>query len=322
MKSRTSSTSYISGLPGQNEVNISPTIAAMAAKTARHDSLQRLFGVSPTTSEYQYPGKKDFSDIYDSEYNAFAQDQTKSGCQKSQYIIFIGVDEQTFRADFDEVSNRLLKKSCCDYIPARGLILVKMTTEAHEQAYIGLDHFLVAKLTLMDPGLVRELLSPRHADIESNSHQKKADSSYRPKILPPGRSDHWPTVVVESALSESRSKLAADARWWLSESAGDVKAALTIAVQKARREITIEKWELIKRPTRQDEDKRVCEVTRRVTVSQGAVDQPIRVTGGSLEIPFEYLFLRPAGLHEGDIVFDELDLKELATMVWKLHAKI
>lgn len=57
-------------------------------------------------SEYQYPGRKGFTEICYNEYNAFAQDNTKPGCRKSQYIIFVGVDEQTLQTDFDKADDK------------------------------------------------------------------------------------------------------------------------------------------------------------------------------------------------------------------------
>ncbi|KAF7121832.1 hypothetical protein CNMCM5793_009385 [Aspergillus hiratsukae] len=59
---------------------------------------------------------------------------------------------------------------------------------------------------------------------------KEADQSCRPVHLPAGHSNHWPSVVVESAYSESQSKLANDARWWLNASEGELKTAITFMV--------------------------------------------------------------------------------------------
>lgn len=286
---------------------------------ARHSSLQSLFNVSPTTSEYEYSDFKRFCEIYYSEYDALEKDKTG---RKSQYIIFVGVDEQTFEKDLSEQSNRSPTKSYCDYISAKGLLLVKMPTRAHEDAHISLDRLIRKKIMFMNPSLEKDLCSLGRSRVEAILRRKEPDQSYQPKTLPPGRSDYWPTVVIEAGYSESRSKLSADARWWLAESAGDVKTALTIAVHQTRREITVEKWELIERPTRQDGDKKVSVITQRAIVSQRTAGDPIRVTGSQINIPFEHLFLRPAGSNEGAIVFEVSDLEELATEVWRVHAKV
>jgi hypothetical protein len=71
---------------------------------------------------------------------------------------------------------------------------------------------------------------------------------------------------------------------------------------------------------RQDGQKRVPEVTRRVTISQTTTGQPTRMTGSSeMRIPFDYLFLRPAGPREGDVVFDASDFDSIATRVWAVY---
>lgn len=97
-----------------------------------------------------------------------------------------------------------------------------MTTEAHEQVHEALHDMLVRKFVLMN-GLDLQLHMTGQAEKESNGRRKKADQSYRPKPLPSNRSDYWYSVLIESAYSEKGSKLADNARWWLIESAGDVK---------------------------------------------------------------------------------------------------
>lgn len=76
-------------------------------------------------------------------------------------------------------------------------------------------------------------------------------------------------MAIESGYSESKAKLAADARWWLAESQGDVAIAITISVHKTRREITIDLWGVVARPTRADPARKVPAVEHRVVLSQG-----------------------------------------------------
>ncbi|GIK05011.1 hypothetical protein Aspvir_009110 [Aspergillus viridinutans] len=158
--------------------------------------------------------------------------------------------------------------------------------------------------------------------ITSNGRTKKADQTYRPKVLPQTRSDLWPRVVILAKYSQPRTKLADDTRWWLFESGGDVKTALNITVHQTKREVTIEKWELISRETRQDENKKVAEITQRAVISQKTVNDPIRVTGCSLAQSFEHLFLRPANPGEGDIVLDKSDMETNAELIWNVHSKV
>lgn len=191
----------------------------MTVKAARQCGHQRLFCVSPTTSEYQYPGQKGFCEVLNSEYHALERDKTGN---KSQYIIFFDTNEQIFLKDFAYSSNKRFYNSYADYIPALSLLLIRMTTEAHEQVHEALHDMFVRKFVLMN-GLDLQLHMTGQAEKESNGRRKKADQSYRPKPLPSNRSGYWYSVLIESAYSEKGSKLADNARWWLIESAGDVK---------------------------------------------------------------------------------------------------
>ncbi|EAL85603.1 uncharacterized protein AFUA_6G04370 [Aspergillus fumigatus Af293] len=284
----------------------------MAVRAGRQMSYQQLFHVSPATGEYQYCGEQDFLRVLDSEYHALEEDT--SGC-RSQYIIISNVDEQTFSETFSHPCKKLFTSSFFEYIPGLALLLVRMTSAAHEQGYNALHSMITRKCAFMN-GLDLQLSVMGHVAITSNGRTKKADQTYRPVVVPQPRSDHWPTVVIQCAYSQPRSKLANDARWWLLEAGGDVKTVLTILVHQTRREV-VEKWELIPRETRQGQNKKVPEITRRVVMSQKTDNDPIRVTGYPLTLPFEHLFLRPANPGEGDIVLDESDLETIATLTWR-----
>lgn len=289
----------------------------MAMDVVRQDGHQRLFCVSSFTSEYQYCGKKGFCEILDREYHAFERD--KSG-NKSQYIIFFDIDEQTFLEDFAESSRNQVYHPYFEYIPNLHLLLIKIVTEAHEQAHESLNRMITRKFAFMN-NLDLKLHMTGQAEKESNGRKKKADKSYRPETLPGGRSNYWHSVLVEAAYSEKGSKLADDARWWLIESAGDVKTVMTIAVYQTTREIIIEIWGLVSRPTRQEKNKRVPDVTQRIVVTQNSDDE-IRVKGSPLTIPFNHFFLRDKGAGEDDLVLGEDDLKTVATSVWEVHSNV
>lgn len=290
----------------------------MAVKAGRHNSYQQLFHVSPSTSEYQYCGEQHFLKVLDSEYPAFVEGMTG---HRSQFIIFSNVDEQTFSETFSGPCEKLFSSSFYEYIPDLALLLVRMTTAAHEQAHNALNTLINRKLVLMN-GLDLELQVMGQVAITSNGRTKHADQTYRPKDLPQTGSDLWPTVVILARYSQPRTKLADDTRWWLFEAGGDVKTALNITVHQKKREVTIEKWELIPRGTRQDANKKVAEITQRAVISQKTVNDPIRVTGCPLTLPFEHFFLRPANPGEGDIVLDKSDMETIAILVWNVHSNV
>ncbi|KAJ9219519.1 hypothetical protein DTO271D3_747 [Paecilomyces variotii] len=291
----------------------------MAVTAGRKNSYQQLLHVSPATSEYQYCGEQHFLEVFDSEYNAFEKDTTG---RRSQFFIMSNVGEKTFSETFSspDPQKRIFSNSSFEYIPDHSLLLVKMRTAVHEQAHEGLNTLIVGKFTLMN-GLDLQLQQMGQVSITSNGRTKAADKTYRPKDLPQGRSPLWPTVIIEAGYSEQKAKLADDARWWLLEADGDLKTALTISVHTKRKESTVEKWELIPRPTRQDKNKKVAEVTGHIVMSQKEED-PIDVTGHLLTLPFEHFFLRPAKSGEGDIILDKSDMEIIAELVWNVHPKV
>jgi hypothetical protein len=275
---------------------------------------QQLFNV-PSTNEYEYLGKKHFSKICLEEYHDFLEKDTDSD-PRSGYIIFSNIDNRTYEHDFFESLDP------DTYIPSLKLLLVKLITTAHEVAHRELDKLIIAELTLMNK-LVGEIRPYGAAQIESGSVKKRADTSYRPENLPAGRADKWPTVSIETGYTESKAKLAGDARWWLIESAGDVKTVLTIFVHQRKKEIIIERWRMIDRPMRTEQGKKVAEVVQKVVMSQ-VTDQPVHITGAPLVVPLEDLLLRPvnANAGENDISLSKEDLEVVAGSVWKVHTKV
>lgn len=146
---------------------------------------------------------------------------------------------------------------------------------------------------------------------DSTGNCKQGDHGWGPIRPPPGRSRKWPTVVLEGASSasesESRVKLQSEVRFWLHESQGDVKIVLTLAINREKPEIVIEKWELNdNRPHR----------TRQVTVYMGENNQTI-IHDAPLVIEFDKLLLREIAIpKEKDIELDENALKDVAALIW------
>ncbi|GFF65121.1 hypothetical protein IFM62136_06194 [Aspergillus lentulus] len=273
----------------------------MAANT---DSISRHgLGLSPTTSEYPYQGMQHFRDI-------ICKEAAES---KHDYVIFSNIDEYTFLRDFDESQ----RQSYSDFFPQGRTLVARMpASEVHEEAHAELNNTLMIKLAAMN--VRSQLRSLIGADVVTPTRTKKPDQSYKPVKFPADYSGHWPSMVIETAFSKSQSKLANDARWWLNASGGELKTVITIAVQKRREAITIDKWEAISRPTRGEPGKMVPEVVQKVTMTREGGDAPVHITGAPLIIGFEKLFLRPAEEEkgEGDVVFSHDNLAEIADLVW------
>jgi predicted alpha/beta hydrolase len=101
-----------------------------------------------------------------------------------------------------------------------------------------------------------------------------------------------------------------------------VKIALTVRVSQTKREIAIEDWAMVDRPTRVEPSKQVPHVGQRVVISQEAAGQPIRMNSDHLEIRFQRLFLRTAGQNERDIVLTREDLESIANLSWNVHPNV
>lgn len=101
-----------------------------------------------------------------------------------------------------------------------------------------------------------------------------------------------------------------------------MKTAFTVLVSRTRREIIIEDWAMVDRPTRAKPSKQVPHVGQRVVISQEAAGQPIRMNSDHLEIRFQRLFLRAAGQNEGDILLTREDLESIANLSWNVHPNV
>lgn len=64
-----------------------------------------LFGLSANTSQHEYRNRSHFLSLLSHELDVFDRDTER----RSEYIIFTGVDQETFRADFVDPVNSLLR---------------------------------------------------------------------------------------------------------------------------------------------------------------------------------------------------------------------
>lgn len=139
--------------------------------------------------------------------------------------------------------------------------------------------------------------------------------------IPVGRSDEWPSMMIETGYSDGKSKFVSDACWWLTESRGDVKNVLTISVHQKEKETVIDSWGWIGRPTRAEPGRGTPEIKQRVVITQDINQHMAHGTGAPLNIPFEDLFLRKpaASSNEEDLVFDVDELRYMAYTIWQVR---
>lgn len=163
---------------------------------------------------------------------------------------------------------------------------------------------------------------------------KQADNIFTPGTRRPtqGKICGWPTLVIETGMSASHSKLEADAKWWFANSSGDVRIVLLRVLNTTY--VRFEKWQLVPpnapRPVtqayvdqlranpahnpptdRQPPGNQHAYAAHEVTVTATTI------TGGPLTFPFAALYERPPGPNEGDVVITSQMFRELCTVFFR-----
>lgn len=261
------------------------------------------FDMPENTSFYNWKGLADFLSVRDEEISRFMADQSGSA---SEYFVFLNLSNEIFNQHFAD--NNDYQFDADSYYVKEEALVIMVKSHEHETAHIAFHSILDEKLVAM--GMNRNLMGTGSTTVKTNDRWKAPDASYRPLRLPSGRARQWPSLTVEVSVSESRTKLANDARWWLITSAGDVKNVITIYVRIPSKEITFEVWCLGSR------ESPIPQVTYRTVISRR--DSDIDMSSQlPMTIPFENLFLRRAeGKAERDIQFDSEDMKYIADCVW------
>lgn len=144
-----------------------------------------------------------------------------------------------------------------------------------------------------------------------------------------GQQQGWPTLVIESGVSESFSKLHDDAKWWFENSGGQVRYVIILCIKRARRTILLQKLQL-SCPGQPASAAMAGSIQQMVVppmpplVPQTAVNQhpfvaqavtitPTTVVGSNpIYLHFQALFDRAPQPSQGDIVLDSQRLLYLA----------
>ncbi|KAL2222179.1 hypothetical protein M432DRAFT_601712 [Thermoascus aurantiacus ATCC 26904] len=305
-----------------------------------------LRGLPPRTNKYPFQSIEHMERVISRETDLFRQDRTGT---RSQFIIFSHVPEEVVSPEIisppttqekeeeEEIIDenrhvtRRQPRICCDrYLE---MLLFKMLTPAHEQAARGFHGLFAIKLAQMNVASqltsIRSGSSPSTSEdsaVKESFRKKRPDLSYKPTILPPGRSPKWPTVVVEVGYSGSQRKLVADMKWWLGNPAPDshsehererVQLAIAIYIKKHMREVIIQRWERVPRPTLAEPERVAPAIVQQTTLAKGVNQTNVKVSNAPLVLPFRKVFLRnEANLAESDFVFTGDELANVVETVW------
>lgn len=139
----------------------------------------------------------------------------------------------------------------------------------------------------------------------------------------------YPTLVVETGVTESLLRLRSDALWWFANSQGDTRMILIMSIRQATQTILMEVWQLAPPGTprltrniidqfRSNSPLPMPPMVRQPAVSQQAycikelIITPTTIVGAPLILPFQAIFDHPSMGNEQDIVLDTAALMSIA----------
>ncbi|PUU72490.1 hypothetical protein B9Z19DRAFT_1137470 [Tuber borchii] len=141
-------------------------------------------------------------------------------------------------------------------------------------------------------GLVGDFGRMDSTRYRGRSSAKEADLSWKPCKIRQNPRD-WPTLIVETGVSQSHGCLVNKAAWWLMNSKGEIKDVLLIEANKAKKRIHMELWQTGSPQTRHDLRDRAPRPDLHLPKLENEFDIiGHSAPGASLTIPFKHLFLR------------------------------
>ncbi|KAK2811682.1 hypothetical protein FQN50_002028 [Emmonsiellopsis sp. PD_5] len=281
--------------------------------TCHQDEIRHFIrDLPPGCSEYDATGlgPQDIEDLLQNEAFTYSHQKLSADARQrytpGQYVIFLNIPSDTVQ----ELSNRKHLGLFKTWDPKLQILLIKMRFAECESTSGAFNSRLTEKLNDIRPKLAHELEFLESTAVEGSNRTKEPDASFQPSQLPPGRSDKWPSLVVEIGYSESELQLERDARWWLTDSGGDVKIVIVIKIFRSQPRVHFQLFRMggssaHPRPL----------VAQAVTVSRAKYQH--LSASGELVIPFRDLFLRFPRAGETDVVLSEEDLEDMSRRALK-----
>jgi hypothetical protein len=243
--------------------------------------------------------------------NALSE-KLREGKITDQYLVFRPVTVK----ELDEIDNRryeIGKGIRLTYCADIKTLIIKVPTAAHELVSRAFGDIFVIQAAGMRVASRERMRLGSTTFKGTSSTSKEADESFKPATLRPHELD-WPTLVLETSISESLSRLRNNARWWLSNSGSRVNIVLIFHINRGTKTILIERWETIPATggpvTRSNQPPAIPTRMQAITIDQN------NVTGTSLTLHFHQIFLRQPNPPERDLVFTAQDLRDWSDDVW------
>lgn len=236
--------------------------------------------------------------------------QLQTSKTASQYIAFLHVPKAAMqRIEHYQDEGKFIKCVRLTYDSTSETLVVKLMPSGADQIAYTYIHDMIREVLLLDMGIgIRQILNVGARRFKGREVGKEGDLALMPRSVDPV--EGWPSLVFETGLSESLSRLRLDATWWLRTSNAAVRIVLVIAVKASDRSMTIEKWEVVDEP-RQGIMRSVPKATQKILVTENSVDNH------PLILEFEKLMLRQPVAPEHDIIFTDVMLQRFAAEVWR-----
>ena len=239
----------------------------------------------------------------------------QAGKTSDQYLVFKPVTTD----DRDEIDNKIgrhWRKTLC--IDLDTLIVKLMPLLRHQVVHRSFSHLMEIQSHAMGFSLF-EFINVGGTTYKGHFASKEPDTAFKPFTRRPNPAD-LPTIVLEAGDSQSLCQLRNGAKWWLSNSGGQVQIVLILLIQEESRTIQIEKWEtrpVTGRATRSNRPP----VQVPTQIQQITID-PNNVTGAPLILHFHLIFLRAINRNavppEHDITFTAQDLRNWGNGFWNV----
>ncbi|KAL2008948.1 hypothetical protein VTN00DRAFT_7142 [Thermoascus crustaceus] len=157
------------------------------------------------------------------------------------YLHFSHLPASQINRIVNRPEREIFEKHPVAYDMGLGSLIVKARIFPYgiRRTHFGKMFYITAKSMNLDDNLMPDGSATVMGPTAANS----PDDSYQPYPLPPGRSDEWPTLVVDVGYSDMLEHLTTNAKWWLGNSGGDVKVAVVITVDERQPVIQIEAWQ-------------------------------------------------------------------------------
>ncbi|CAK7228872.1 hypothetical protein SCUCBS95973_007028 [Sporothrix curviconia] len=229
------------------------------------------------------------------------------------------------------------------FLPDHGCAIITVPGGPHEQTHMQLYDLVRFQFYAMGINTEWKSTGATTFTAPGGGGSGEGDSGAGPRGGNTHNGRRWPTLVIETGVSQSMASLRAKGRWWFAASGYHMKVVVLAKVVVGQSMITMEKWTAGHSQT----NRPGATMTRAATRAGLVALEPVRrqqiditwsgprpvletpaadrtaglftVVGAPLVLGFEELMLRApvVAVGEHDIIITEANLQELASLVWE-----